>query len=333
MKKIIGLVLLTMILVSFLVACEAKIDSTTSKKSEIKKPEVIRIARLNAEAINLVAKEKKVFEKEFEKDGIKIEYLTFDSGSPIVEGFIAGKIDISLTGDQPILTGIGKGVPISIVGAFDGGEKNQGLVVSGRSNIKNLKDLKDKKIGLGIGTVNQHLLSIYLDKAGLKKNDVKMINLKPGDSVNALATNGVDAIISIEPFVSLAEAKKVGKLLFDGTGHKRSVIILTASNDFSKKYPEITTRILKVYNDTSIWIDENKEEAAKIIATEAKVPEELLVKISSNKKPGISLSDDDIKEFNSTINFLEQSKIINKKLKVESVYNKSFFKSAGLLDK
>ncbi|WP_041701504.1 ABC transporter substrate-binding protein [Gottschalkia acidurici] len=331
MKKIVALTLVTIVFGSLLVACKSKTDLVSFEKAEIKKPQVIKIARLNAEAVNLVAKEQKFFEKEFEKDDIKIEYSIFDSGAPIVEGFTAGRIDISLTGDQPILNGIAKGVPISIVGAIDGGVKNQGLVVSEKSNIKDLKDLKGKKIGLGIGTVNQHLLSLYLDKAGLEESDVKMVNLKPGDGVNALITNDVDAIISIEPFISLAESKNAGKLLFDGTGYKRSVVTLTVSNDFSEKYPEITSRILKVYNDTTIWIDENKEEAAKIIANEAKVPEELLVKISANKKPGVTLSEDDIKEFNSTLVFLEKSKIVDRKIEIESVFNREFFKVGYIL--
>ncbi|OPX43344.1 putative aliphatic sulfonates-binding protein precursor [Ruminiclostridium hungatei] len=339
MKRIISLVLVTILgIVLFsgcgtneIVAKDSKVSRQTKETSNsAAKPEVIRIGSIIG-TISTIAKEQGFFEEEFNKDGIKVEYQSFTSGPPITEAFISNKLDIATYGDQPAIVAAANGAGVKAVGSFTGGYDKLALVAQIDSDIKSPKDLKGKKVGITVGTVVQHMLYLYLDSAGLKPEDVSIVNLQPNDLITALAAKNIDAAVTVEPFTTVILAKKAGKQISDSTGLKYMAGPIVASNDFITKYPEIINRLLKAYDKAKKWEEQNKDKASEILAKELNIPKEVvLAGIISKDTDNVKITEDVSKAFEQTYQFLRSSNFIKKDYDIKSFYDVQFLKAAGL---
>lgn len=337
MKKIIATLLTFALAIALLSGCGTKLTGNAnqqtkevSNENQNNKPEVIRIGSIIG-TISTIAKEQGLFEQEFSKDGIKIEYQSFTSGPPITEGFISNKLDFATFGDQPAIVAAANGVSVKAVGTFTGGYNKLGLVAQIDSDIKTPKDLKGKKIGITVGTVVHHMLYLYLESAGLKPEDVSIVNLQPSDLITALAAKNIDAVVTVEPFTTVIIAKKAGKLIADSTGLKYMAAPIVANSEFAQKYPEIVQRLLKVYDNAKKWEAQNKDKAAEIIAKELNIPKEIaLAGIVSKDTDNVKITEEASNSFEQTYKFLRSNNFIKKDYDIKLFYDTQFLKAAGL---
>jgi sulfonate transport system substrate-binding protein len=342
MKSIISLVLVTILGIALFSGCgtsevgikDSEVSQGTQQTKETSnsdaKPEVIRIGSIIG-TISTIAKEQGFFEEEFGKDGIKVEYQSFTSGPPITEAFISNKLDIATYGDQPAIVAAANGAGVKAVGSFTGGYDKLALVVQIDSGIKSPKDLKGKKVGITVGTVVHHMLYLYLESAGLKPEDVSIVNLQPSDLITALAAKNIDAAVTVEPFTTVILAKKAGKQISDSTGLKYMAGPIVASNEFITKYPEIVKRLLKAYDKAKKWEVQNKDKASEILAKELNIPKEVvLAGIVSKDTDNVKITEDVSKAFEQTYQFLRSNNFIKKDYDIKSFYDLQFLKAAGL---
>lgn len=72
------------------------------------KPKEIRIGLQQSLSPLLLAKEKGWFEQSFEKEGVKVKWVEFQSGPPQFEGLAANQLDFSQVGNSPVIAGQAK---------------------------------------------------------------------------------------------------------------------------------------------------------------------------------------------------------------------------------
>ena len=106
-----------------------------------------------------------------------------------------------------------QGVPIKIVylGHREGGD----VMVHKDSNIFTTQDLRGKTVAVP-GRYANHRLILYreLKKAGMKLQDVNIVEMPPPDMPAALYSRSVDAITSGEPFMGQTELDGYGRALY-----------------------------------------------------------------------------------------------------------------------
>ena len=105
----------------------------------------------------------------------------------------AGKADIAISYQPQLHMQIHEGLPVTRIGTLVATPLNCLLVLED-GPIKNLSDLKGKKIGYSISGMEQALLSAILKKAKVNKNDVEYINVNWSLSPS-LMSKQVDAVI------------------------------------------------------------------------------------------------------------------------------------------
>ena len=64
------------------------------------------------------------------------------------------------------------------------------MIVS--KEIKTVQDLKGKKVGVEAGVVDNYLLLLGLQQAGLTPNDVQIVNLETGAASASFAAGQLD---------------------------------------------------------------------------------------------------------------------------------------------
>ncbi len=279
----------------------------------------------------VIADKKGFFKEEFEKDNITFQFSKFQSGPALITSLTAGELDFGQTGDIPALSAKANNVDIKIVGKYISSDQVNSLLVTKKSGIKNITDLKGKKVGVTIGSTCHQLLYIYLESVNLKPSDIQQVNLMPGDIVSSLVSGNIDAAVTWEPYASMTIAKGVTDKLADGVGYKKEVDVIIANNPFLQQHPDVSARVLKVLDKAGKWIAQNQEEALGIVGTDAGVdPSVLAPMFSKVVVDDISLKDEDIASIKKSQEFLRKYQIIKKDVDVDSLVDTQYLKLAGL---
>lgn len=196
-------------------------------------------------------------ENEFKNDkDIKIEWTYFRGAGPeLNESLAAEKLDIAAgLGDLPSIVGRSRGLKTRLL--LPASERGSlYLAVAPNSEIKNIGDLKGKKVAQFRGTNLQIATDAVLEAHKLTEKDIRFVSLTTGDSTAALAAGNVDASFGGEEYLDLAKrgivkivyASKEDKPIF-GTN---SAVFVT--EDFEQKHPDLTQRITTAFVKAAAW--------------------------------------------------------------------------------
>lgn len=228
-------------------------------------PKVIRIAFSSAgvggkpaaaSGLLATAQQRGVLEKEFAKDGIKIEWTFFVGAGPATnEALALKKIDFATQGDLPLVVARANGLRTRIL-MTDSKFSPTYVVVPTASNVQTIADLRGKKITVQKGTATQLTLNRLLDKFGLKESDVRVIDMISDSQKAALSTGDVDA--SLQSGSDLVVRGLVRRI------YKVDDVKLTApsqiwvAEEFEAKHPEIVQRFVTALLRESVWAVEEK---------------------------------------------------------------------------
>jgi sulfonate transport system substrate-binding protein len=198
------------------------------------------------------AQQTKAWEKEFEKDGITIEWNFFKGTGPAINEALAnGKIDFASSGDLPSTAGKANGLPTRVIVGSGGRGSKRFVLVAANSTITKPEDLIGKRITFQKGTY-AHLMWNRYARDVLKKNgekDFKIYSLTGGDQDVALASGSVDAIFPGSLDLVYRKTARVIDTIYED----KYPILLTNYNStyttqkFIDQYPDIVYRWVKVY--------------------------------------------------------------------------------------
>jgi sulfonate transport system substrate-binding protein len=195
-------------------------------------------------------------EQEFEKDGIKIEWSFLRGAGPAVnEAYANGLVDFSTLGDLPSIVGHASGLKYRVL-ASSGVRGNTYVAVPADSNIQSVKDLRGKRVAMFKGTAGQLSANKILASFGLSEKDVRAINMDTNTARLALVTKDVDASFGSSDYLGLRD-QGTARIIYTTKGQAASLGsngLFLGSEDFIRKYPEITQRVLKVYVQVAKWI-------------------------------------------------------------------------------
>lgn len=204
-----------------------------------------------------------VLEKEFAKDGIKVNWLFFPGAGPALNESLSNKkVDFGVGhGDLPVIVGRSSGL------------KNKLLLTTGRfgpvyftvpatSGAKSLADLKGKTISVFKGTNQQLILGRLLRKYGFTEKDFRIISQDTYSAQTSLATGDIEGTIT-SPWTleSRGVAKRVLELRKDP--NLTGPLVFWVSEDFEKKYPSVVQRVVTALVRDTKWSSEEANRDAQ----------------------------------------------------------------------
>jgi ABC-type nitrate/sulfonate/bicarbonate transport system substrate-binding protein len=140
------------------------------------------------------------------------------------------------------------------------------MVVRKDLGITKMADLKGKKIANQTGS---SIGNIFVDQVGpangLKKGDFQEVRMDVNNMIAAMAAKTVDAMINIEPYVSIAEAEGLGSPIMDLTKYDPVPVFMAATPDFVEKNPDAIVAYLKAWLDVKKDFKENPKKASDVI--------------------------------------------------------------------
>jgi sulfonate transport system substrate-binding protein len=142
-------------LIKIIAASVVSLASFTLPAIAQDKPDVIRIGSTAPGHLKFIlAQHDGWLDKEFAKDGIKVELVTFTGGgSEATTALATGAIEVTYTGNNPALRVAASGADVKLIGLSSfvksGGSA---IIVPTNSPLKTVEDLKGKKVAYLAGT-------------------------------------------------------------------------------------------------------------------------------------------------------------------------------------
>lgn len=279
----------------------------------------------------LIAQTQGYFEEELEKAGYYPEYEGFPQAGPAVnEAFASGKIDFAVYGDFPAITAKSNGVDIKVL-AITNRAYNHGLLVSEKSDIKSLADLKGKKVVIPLGTVHYKWFQTELAKEGIDVSEVETIN-SVQDGPSMLQTGDADAIITAYQGTAYYQAAGYGKIVDDSKDdiEKAAEFVLAGRTAFVDENENAAVALIKALNRAYEYSQENPYDDVISKLVTASNNESVLKTIYDE---GFSyfnpvITDNDIKRLADTIKYMKDSKLIAGDVDVNEFVNTTYIEKA-----
>jgi len=245
------------LLVSFSISGCAK--KTNSNKDEI------RIGILNTPNDVAVARNKGYFEEAFPNQ--KVSFITFDSGVDANKALMSGGVDFATMGDTNGVVALTAYIPVKLLWINEMCGSNESLIVKKNSGIKNIADLKGKKIATPFASTSHYSLMIALKKAGLE-HKVTLLDMDTQNIVAAWKRGNIDAAYTWQP--TLSQLQSDGRVLIDSSdlskmGYSTGNITLV-SKKFLKEQPESVEKFVNVLAKTHKLRKDNYPETVKAAA-------------------------------------------------------------------
>lgn len=193
--------------------------------------------------------------------GVPVESRGFVAGSDVLQAILAGSADAGSMATTPTITGGQTGEFVIAAVANRVGDTTA-IVVPPNSGIKTVADLKGKSLAIQEGTTTALDVRNYvLAHFGLTTDDVKLVNMNMGDMPAALAGGRVDAIASVEPYISIAVQQKIGVRIQSMMDFDPIPAFIVFRTDFVNKHEDVVVNALRGYYKAVKWIKTHPKEA------------------------------------------------------------------------
>ena len=189
----------------------------------------------------LVMKNHKLLEKEFQADGIKINWHNMGTSPQAARAMSSGSLDIAGNMNTAALLMLNsEGLPVRVVTGTAHPTSNFAIVSKPGTELS-VKDLKGKQVVGPKGTFLHQLLVAVLEKEGMRESDVQFINMGIPKALSTILAGHADAALVASS--ALIKANKAGA-------------------------KTIIKRVDKVYAESLRWMKDHPSETAEMGAKE-----------------------------------------------------------------
>ena len=199
---------------------------------------------------------------------VTLQWFAFNAGPSAMEAIFAGSIDLTYVGPNPALNAYirSRGDEIRVLaGAAEGGAA---LIVAGDGRIKVPEDFRGKRLATPqFGNTQDVAARVWLRKQGFKitqsGGDVFILPTANPDQLALLSTGRIDAVWTVEPWVTRLEQEAGGKVFLE----QRDAVttLLVASVRLLKEHPELAQKFRAAHVELTGWINAHGDEARELV--------------------------------------------------------------------
>lgn len=226
----------------------------------------------------------------FKKHGLDVELVRFESGPDMGTALLGGSIQIGMIGTPGLINAAVANRPLvaivdngsNVVGP-SGYEYYTGLVVLDESPIKDLYDLKGKKVAVNVLKANSEAQTVmqvlrwnkeHPDQAMDLDKDITFVTLPFGSMPAALEKGIVDAASMIEPFMTQLSMRRKVRVIVPVSYALENwpVSYGIVLRSFAKDNIDVIEKYRAAWFEAADWVRANPNEARLIIQKYAGVP-------------------------------------------------------------
>ena len=202
---------------------------------------------------------------------LAIEWYLYNAGPSAMEAFFADTLDLTYVGPGPAINAYARarGETIRIVaGAVEGGA---GLVVRPDAGLRTQADFRGRRIATPqLGNTQDIAARSWLAAGGLRitmsGGDALVVPASNPDQLALFKAGQVDAVWTVEPWVSRLETEAGGTVLVEETDAVTTV--LAARDKFLERHRDVAQRFVAAHAELTAWVRANAEQAQTMVRGE-----------------------------------------------------------------
>lgn len=282
--------------------------------------------------LNGIALEQGYFKEELSKENAEFKAIPFVKAGPAINAALAsGGLEAAGLGDVPAIVAKSQGSDTMAID-IQPSDYSTHLIISKKSGLKKVEDLKGKKVAVQSGSYMQRILYQILEKHGLSAEDVKLVNMSEVDAANAVEAGSVDATAVTEmKGIKLEQGKNV-ELLYDTEGVtelERTSVTLVRSK-FAKEHPKVVVAYLRALIRAQEYAKKHPEDLRKLYiksGIEEKIVDLTYPKLTDYNSI-VGTTGETKKVFEGVITFLKENGLIKKDVDLNQWYDGNFYEKA-----
>lgn len=212
------------------------------------------------------------------KYNVQIETVMFQRFADARTALASGDLDITAFGPQDITLAVAQGAK-SLVGVAGVGSGNDCLVVRKGEDVKDWKQVADKRVGVGAGSISWLKFAASVTEHGLDYGKLKVTNIVGGGAnyLKALQGKEIDLAVVWQPFC--AQGILDGYAQYPTVDHNASkavgglISVLAVNRGFMEKRRDAVQRLVVAYVDVLKVAQADTKRWSKIYAEKAGLPE------------------------------------------------------------
>jgi len=204
---------------------------------------------------------------------VEIQWFTYNAGPSAMEAIFARSLDLTYVGQGPALNAHFKSNGEEIRVLADAANGGAALVIKPDGPIKTAADFRGKKIATPqLGNTQDISCRAWLKAQGFKVTqiggEVIVVPTANPDQLGLFQSGGVDAVWTVEPWVTRLEREARGKVFLEDT----NVITtwLVSSVKFLKERRDLANKIVTANKELTDWMQGHKDDAQKLLIAELK---------------------------------------------------------------
>ncbi|MCX7759614.1 MAG: ABC transporter substrate-binding protein [Hydrogenothermaceae bacterium] len=260
-------------------------------------------------------------------DNTKI--VEYNSNAEVLRGLKTGVINAGTLTLDEALRGLNRGMDYRIVLVFDYSNGADSIIA--KDYIKKPADLIGKRIGVEDSALGKYMLKRFLEKTGLKREDIIVDYLELNEHVEAFLRSKVDAIITFEPEKSKI-LKKEGWVIFSSKDIPMEIVdVLVVKTELLDENREDIKKLIDGYYKAFDYFQKNKELAFNMISKRQHITKEEVERafqeIYLPSKEEVLKSIPQIeRSIDKVCNILKEEEIINENLNCNKMFDREMFK-------
>lgn len=266
----------------------------------------------------------------FEAQGVRLRGLVLLAGSQCAEALTTGAADAAVMGDAPAIFAVASGRPIKIVASYGGGDRMHRIVVAKESGIHSPKDLMGKRVAIQFGSSTHGAFLLFCKKENVTLTKVRLVNIRPTDMPEAMASSQIDAAVGSEPWPSNLEERLPGSYelaTLSGLGNEYPLMMLV-STEFAERFPKKVVAMLRATNRAIKLMNEEPPRAAEIIAKVTGVPVHRELRVMNTLKWELRLDEHIRRSLDQTAAFLKDNRKILRLPDLQRAFDARFLNEA-----
>ena len=201
----------------------------------------------------------------FEEAGLTVERVSVHHKYfEALDALASGQLDAVGFSQFDLVRHVADGQDLVGIAALDYSAGSEGLVA--KAGIRQLADLKGKRIALQRGTYMEYILSIAAERNGLNLDDFILVDCPQDKVLETFVAGRVDAMMVWEPYVTQGVGAG-GVLLFSTADFPgMTYTVLALQRDFIKARPEDVAALLRVWHLAEQFVRDTPDETCAIEA-------------------------------------------------------------------
>jgi NitT/TauT family transport system substrate-binding protein len=200
----------------------------------------------------------------FAENGLHVLIKDYDSGVTAIQGVLEEEVDLAGTAEFPVVRALMQKNPLSIIASSDKFE-NDYLVGRKDRGIENILDLKGRRIGVTLGTINEFYLARFLELNGIAFHEVTPVDLRPAQFVEAITTGEVDALIAWQPYIHQISEKQPNTVLWQAQNHQAVYGLLVGRDEWLALHSHTVEQFLRALEQAEGYLLSSHDQAKEIV--------------------------------------------------------------------